>query len=225
VKLSVLVPTYNESQTLPIILERVLSLPLEKEIIVVDDGSTDDTDRILADYGARNDVRVLRHDRNRGKGSAVRSAIPHITGDVAVIQDADLECDPRDFLRLMDPIRRGDARVVYGVRSLSSYLYLSYALGARFLSLLASMLFGQMLRDVGTCYKMIDADLLKSLPLEAKRFDLDMEITARIARRGIRIHEAPIGYRPRTFQEGKKVRWHDGFPAVRVLFKVRFAKP
>jgi dolichol-phosphate mannosyltransferase len=223
VKLSVLIPTYNEAKTLPALLDRVLSVPLEKELIIVDDGSTDDTGRLLESYQNRKDIRILRHDRNRGKGSAVRTAIPNITGEVAVIQDADLEYDPLDFPHLMEPIRRGEARVVYGVRRFSPYSYWTYALGGKFLSLLTSLLFGQYLRDVNTCYKMIDATLLRALPLEGKGFDLDLEITARIARQGIRIHEIPIGYRPRSFQEGKKIRWRDGAAAIGVLVRLRFS--
>jgi len=223
VKLSVLIPTYNEAKTLPVLLDRVLSVPLEKELIIVDDGSTDDTGRILTDYETWEDIRIVRHDRNRGKGAAVRSAIPHITGDIAVIQDADLEYDPMDLPRLMETLRRGEARVVYGVRRFSPYSYWTYALGGKFLSLLTSVLFGQYLRDVNTCYKMIDATLLRALPLKGKGFDLDLEITARIARQGIRIHEIPIGYRPRSFQEGKKIRWKDGAAAIGILVRLRFS--
>jgi dolichol-phosphate mannosyltransferase len=222
VKLSILIPTYNEAKTLPILLDRVLSVPVEKELVIVDDGSTDETGRILEGYQSVENILIIRHDRNLGKGSAVRTAIPHITGEIAVIQDADLEYDPMDFPRLMEPIQRGEARVVYGVRKFSPYSYWTYALGGRFLSLLTSILFGQPLRDVNTCYKMIDPKLLKSLPLEGTRFDLDLEITARIARQGIRIHEIPIRYKPRSFQEGKKICWKDGAVAVGVLLKVRF---
>jgi dolichol-phosphate mannosyltransferase len=222
VKLSILIPTYNEAKTLPILLDRVLSVPVEKELVIVDDGSTDETGRILEGYQSVENIRIIRHDRNLGKGSAVRTAIPHITGEIAVIQDADLEYDPMDFPCLMEPIQRGEARVVYGVRRFSPYSCWAYAMGGRFLSLLTSILFGQPLRDVNTCYKMIDSKLLKSLPLEGTRFDLDLEITARIARQGIKIHEIPIRYKPRSFLEGKKVRWKDGAVAVGVLLKVRF---
>lgn len=224
VKLSVLIPTYNEAKTLPILVESVLSVPVEKELVIVDDGSTDGTGRILAGYEAREGIRIVRHDRNRGKGSAVRSAIPHITGPIAVIQDADLECDPRDLPRLMEPFLKGRAQVVYGVRNVSPLAYRSYALGGKLLSVMASILLGQPLRDINTCYKMIDSALLKSLPLEGTRFDLDMEITARVARRGIRIHQVPIGYQPRSFQEGKKIRWTDGAIAAGVLLKIRFSR-
>jgi hypothetical protein len=144
---------------------------------------------------------------------------------VAVIQDADLEYDPADLPRLLEPFRRGEAQVVYGVRRFVPRSYWTYAAGGKFLSLLASILFGQYLRDVNTCYKMIDAALLKSLPLAGTGFDLDLEITAQIARRGIRIHEIPIRYQPRRFREGKKIRWKDGATGAGVLLRIRLGRP
>ncbi|MCX5852599.1 MAG: glycosyltransferase family 2 protein [Deltaproteobacteria bacterium] len=223
-KLSVIIPTYNEAKTLPAILRQVIAVPVDKEIIIVDDGSGDQTPSVLDMYKDNVDITILRHQRNMGKGRAIRSAINHVTGDIVIIQDADLEYDPSDYVKLIRPIEEGEAETVYGVRTGSRHSYLRYYLGGKMLSILASFLFGQWLKDISTCYKVFKAELIHSIPFECSRFDFDFEITAKILKRGIRIKEVPIRYYPRSFTEGKKIRWTDGIMAAWTLCKYRFAE-
>ncbi len=221
-KLSVIIPVFNEARTLRALLAKVVAVPLEKEIIIVDDGSTDETPAILASYAGRPGMRVITHTTNLGKGMAVRSAIPYISGEATIIQDADLEYDPQDYPRLLEPVAAGAAQVVYGARRGPRHSYLPYHLGGRLLSLLADLLYGQRLMDIHTGYKLFDSRLLTSLPLRCMGFEFCPEVTARIGKRGIQIYEMPIRYEPRTFAEGKKIRWVDGVVAAWTLVEYRF---
>jgi len=217
-KLSVIIPVYNEQETIHQILERVAAVPVEKEIIVVDDGSSDGTAESLAASQLK-DLRFLRHPHNRGKGAAVRTALAAVSGDVVVIQDADLEYDPRDYLKLLAPIQRGEAQVVYGVRDLSGQRHL-VRWGNRFLTWLTNLLYGTRLADMETCYKMMTTAVARSLPLRANRFEIEPEITAKLIKRGHRIHQVPIRYTPRI--QKKLSPWRDGLPALWTLIKYRF---
>jgi len=226
-RVSVLVPVYNEAGTVAAILTKVLAVDLPKEVIVVDDGSTDGTGELLTEFARLHpEVRVLRHRGNRGKGAAIRTALAQASGDVVVIQDADLEYDPGDFPRLLAPITRGEADVVYGsrVRGRNRMSYLRYYLGGRLVSLCASLLFGYWLTDEPTCYKMFRRDLVAGMTLEADGFDFCPEVTAKLLRRGVRYREVPIRYSPRSMTEGKKIRARDGLLAIWTLGKLRFCR-
>lgn len=224
-KLSIIIPVYNEKSTIRAVIDAVTSIPVEKEIIVVDDGSTDGTKDALEEIKKkREDVKVIFLAENMGKGFAIRMAIPEITGDFAVIQDADLEYNPMDLIKMMRVLEERNADVVYGSRVLgknpkSSF---SFYLGGRFLSFLTNILYRTSITDEPTCYKMFKSDLLKSLDLECVGFEFCPEVTAKIAKRGIKILEVPIRYNPRTRKEGKKIRWKDGLIAIWTLIKHRF---
>ncbi len=216
-KLSVLMPVYNEAVGVAEILRRVAAVPIEKEIIVVDDCSTDDTWSILQGLCIPG-LRLFRHQVNRGKGAAIRTALAQATGDAVIIQDADLEYDPQDYLRLLPPLVEGKAKVVYGARPLHKQRpLLQY--GNRFLTWVTNILYGTRLTDMETCYKLMAADVARGLQIECNRFDIEPEITAKIARRGYRIIEVPISYAPR--QEKKLSPWKDGLPALRALIRYR----
>jgi len=220
-KLSVLMPVYNEQDGLELILQRVAAVEMDKEIIVVDDCSTDATAEILAGIEIAG-LRKERHPVNRGKGAAIRTALAAATGDAVIIQDADLEYDPVDYPALLAPILRGEAQAVYGVRDLSKQKGMM-RLGNQFLTALTNLLYGTRLHDMETCYKVMTIDVARRLEIECNRFDLEPEITAKIARQGCRIVEAPISYEPR---EAKKLSpWRDGWPAVRALFRYLTWKP
>jgi glycosyltransferase involved in cell wall biosynthesis len=226
-KLSVVVPVFNERNTLVEILRRMRAVEMpdgiEREIIVVDDGSDDGTRDVLKQLGDST-VRVIMHDHNQGKGAALRTGFAHMTGDYVLIQDADLEYDPEDWPRLMHPIIRGRARVVYGSRFTGerrNMLFLHW-IGNRFLSLTTNILYNTTLSDMETCYKLIDRTLIDDMTLTADRFDFEPEITAKILKRGVRIYEVPISYAGREFDEGKKITWRDGFAALWTLVKYRF---
>jgi dolichol-phosphate mannosyltransferase len=221
IKLSVLMPVYNEEDGLETILRRVAAVDVAKEIIVVDDCSTDATSEILAKLDLP-DLRVERHPVNRGKGAGIRTALAAATGDAVIIQDADLEYDPADYGALLAPILRGEAKVVYGVRDFSSQKAMM-RLGNQFLTWLTNLLYGTRLHDMETCYKVMTIDVARRLDLECNRFDLEPEITAKVVRLGQRIVEVPIAYWPR---EAKKLSpWRDGLPAVRALLRYRTWKP
>jgi glycosyltransferase involved in cell wall biosynthesis len=217
-RLSVIVPVYNEASTLETIIARVREVPLPVEVIAVNDASTDGTDAVLGRLRAAGQVDVVIHQpRNRGKGAAIRAGIACATGDVIVVQDADLEYDPGDFVRLIGPIQVGKADAVYGSRFLGAehrVLYFWHSVGNRCLTLLSNMLTDLNLTDMETCYKMVRAPLLKSLALTADRFGFEPEVTARLAQARARIWEMPISYSGRTYAEGKKIGWRDGLAAI-----------
>lgn len=224
-KLTILIPVYNEEATVEELLRRVRAVPLEKEILVCDDGSTDGTARILSQVEAATGVRIFRHEVNRGKGAALRTLIPKATGDVVMIQDADLEYNPQEYEQLLAPIRERKTNVVYGSRFLGSgrAMFFWHALGNKFLTLLTNMLYDSTLSDMETCYKVFRRELLQSLSLRARRFDIEPEITAQILKRGERIWEVPITYAGREYSEGKKITWKDGVIAVLVLIRIKFS--
>lgn len=221
--LSVIMPIYNEKATLPEILQSVLAVPVDKEIIVVDDGSTDGTGEFLKNISDKG-IKVVRYESNRGKGSAIRTALPLVEGQLVIIQDGDLEYDPRDYLALMRALDDSQG-VVYGSRNLrlaNTRGPTAYWLGGVLLSDLANILYGLHLTDVFTCYKLFRADIIKAIPLECVGFEFCAEVTAKVAMQGISIKEVPIRYLPRTFLEGKKIRWTDGLKAAWTLIKYRF---
>ena len=224
-RVSFLIAAYNEAATVGEVLERVDALEFEKQVIVVDDGSTDDTPRILERWRAEGDGRLVLRQPNRGKGAAIRAAIPHVDGKIAVIQDADLEYDPADVPALIEPIERGVADVVFGSRITGgrpqrAYLFW-HLVGNRFLSLVTNVLYNTTLHDMETGYKAFRSDVLLSLPLRSDDFGIEPEITAKVCLRGLRIYELPIAYYGRTYAEGKKITWRDGFKALYVLVAVR----
>ena len=224
---SVLIPAYDERQTIEAVIRRVSELPLRLEIVAVDDGSRDGTAEVLAQLEAAiSTLQVLRHPENRGKGAAMRTAIAASTGDVVVVQDADLEYDPRDVPRLIDPIVTGIADVVYGSRLRGgqpqrAHLFWHYA-GNRFLSLLTNVLFNTTISDMEVGYKAFRGDLIRSVELVSNDFGFEPEVTAKVLRRpGVRLYELPISYYGRTYAEGKKITWRDGVKAVVTLVRFR----
>jgi glycosyltransferase involved in cell wall biosynthesis len=224
VRISFIVPVHNEAATIEEVVARVHGLDLDKQVIVVDDGSTDETPDLLESLASRQDILVLRRP-HRGKGAAVRAAIPFVDGDVAVIQDADLEYDPADVPSLVEPIERGVADVVFGSRLSGGRPQRAFAfwhlVGNRFLSLLTNVLFNTTLSDVETGYKAFRAEVLCSLDLRSDDFAIEVEIAAKVCRRNLRVYELPIAYYGRTYAEGKKITWRDGFKAVWVLVGLR----
>lgn len=230
--LSVLIPAYNEEKTIAELLQRVWDAPLpeglKKEIVVVDDCSTDQTASCIQTFmekcpGAN--VRCIRHIENGGKGRALRTAIASAKGDIMIVQDADLECDPNDYAVLLPPILSGREVVIYGSRFLNPEQVCKFRMfywGGCLVTAVANLLYNQRLTDEPTCYKMFDAELLRSIPLTCEGFEFCPEITAKLAKRGFRIKEVPIHYYPRTKQEGKKIKWHDGLLAIWTLIRYRF---
>jgi glycosyltransferase involved in cell wall biosynthesis len=225
VRVSFIVPAYNEAATIVEVLDRVSELELDKQIVVVDDGSTDGTAELVERWRDGRDGVVLLRKNNGGKGSAVRAGIAHAEGDIAVIQDADLEYDPADVPALIEPIQRGHADVVFGSRLSGgrpqrAYLFW-HLVGNRFLSLLTNVLYNTTLSDMETGYKAFRMEILRSLDLRQDDFGIEPEITAKICKRKLRVYELPIAYYGRTYAEGKKITWRDGFKAIRVLVGVR----
>jgi glycosyltransferase involved in cell wall biosynthesis len=227
-KIAFLVPAYNEAATVRGVLEAIDALGLDRQIVVVDDGSTDDTAAIVRAYAEGSPGIVLLQQPNQGKGAALRHGIPHLDGDIAVIQDADLEYDPAEVPHLVEPIELGVADVVYGSRLSGGRAQRAYMfwhlMGNRFLSLLTGVLFNTTLSDMETGYKAFRLEILKSLPLTEDQFGIEPEITGWICRRHLRIYEVPISYYGRTYAEGKNITWRDGFRAVWVLLRVRVAR-
>lgn len=227
-RVSFLVPAYNEERTIGEVLERIDALGLDAQIVVVDDGSEDGTAEVVERFASGRDDVVLLRQPNRGKGAAVRAAIPHADGEISVIQDADMEYDPKDVPALIDPIVRGAADVVYGsrlsgARPQRAYLFW-HMVGNRFLSVLTGLLYNTTLSDMETGYKALRAEILRSLDLRQDGFGIEPEITAKICKRGLRVYELPVSYYGRTYAEGKKITWRDGLKAVWVLLSVRFAR-
>ena len=223
--LDVIIPIYNEENTLEEVIEKVLASPLHPTIIAVDDGSSDGTREILKRHGGNERVRVASHERNLGKGAAVRTGIGLATGDIVLVQDADLEYDPDDFGAILAQFEDPDVQVVYGSRRLkpSNPICSSmFLLGGATLTWFTNLLYGTGITDEPTCYKAFRRELLQSLPLRCSRFEFCPEVTAIVARRGIRIREVPISYSPRSRAEGKKIGLRDWFEAVYTLLRYRF---
>jgi glycosyltransferase involved in cell wall biosynthesis len=218
---------YNERRTILEVLERIEGLELDSQVIVVDDGSNDGTELLLREWRERHPEAVVVRQANRGKGAAIRTAIPHIDGDIAVIQDADMEYDPADVPALVEPIERGSADVVYGSRLSGgrpqrAYLFW-HLVGNRFLSLLTGLLYNTTLTDMETGYKAFRSDVLRSLELRQDDFSIEPEITAKICKLNLRVYQLPIAYYGRTYEEGKKITWRDGFKAIWVLVRIRLS--
>lgn len=220
--LSVVIPVYNEVDTIREILECVRAVDIDKEIILVDDGSTDGTREILRGM-SDNTTKVVLHERNMGKGAALRTGFQNVTGDIVIIQDADLEYDPNQYPKLIQPILDGKADVVYGSRFVTGdyrrVLYFWHMVGNSFLTLLSNMFTNLNLTDMETCYKVFRREVLEKFIIEENRFGFEPEITAKIAKLNVRIYETGISYSGRTYKEGKKIGWKDGFSAIRCILK------
>jgi glycosyltransferase involved in cell wall biosynthesis len=228
IRLSVVIPVYNESETVERLLRLVREVPLWLEVIVVDDGSTDGTRDLLPDLEGTLIDTLIMHEHNQGKGAALRTGFKHATGDVVVVQDADMEYDPREFPLLLRPILTGKADAVYGSRFLGGphrVLFFWHSIGNRVLTLLSNMFTDLNLTDMETCYKMVRRELLHSLPLSANRFGIEPELTARLAQAHARIYELPISYDGRSYAEGKKIGWKDGVSALWSIVKYNLAGP
>ena len=229
ITVSIVVPAYNEVATVGRLLRRVARVPVPKEVIVVDDGSTDGTRPLLGELKEDGLIDQLHfHERNRGKGAALRTGFGHATGDVVVVQDADLEYDPGEIPRLLGPIAEGRADAVYGSRFLGGprrVLFFWHTLGNRFLTLLSNLFTNLNLTDMETCQKLVRTELLQSLPLTVNRFGIEPEITARLAQAKARIYELPISYHGRTYAEGKKIGWKDGLSAIWFIFRCNLLGP
>ncbi len=225
-KLTVVIPVYNEHNTLPEILRRVQATGLADEIILVDDGSTDGTrDLLPALAEAHPNLHIILHERNQGKGAAVRTGLQHASGDIILIQDADLEYDPRDYPALLQPILEGVADVVYGSRFLGAPrrpVMFWHMVANKLLTLLTNLLYNTILTDMETGYKVFRREVIDGLQLRARRFDFEPEFTAKILRRKVRLFEVPIRFNPRDYSEGKKIGLKDAFQAVWALFRYRF---
>lgn len=228
-RLSVIIPAYNEAATLEKILGRVRSTGKVEELIVVDDGSSDETPAILQRRLAAGTpgLKILRHEKNRGKGAAIRTGLAAVTGELVLVQDADLEYDPADYGVLLAPFADPAVRAVYGSRNLQKNPQSSFSFywGGRLLSWITNRLYGSQITDESTGFKVVRTDLLRELALEAEGFEFCAEVTGKLLRAGVRIHEVPVSYRPRSRREGKKIRWSDGLVAIRTLLKYRAGRP
>lgn len=231
-KLSVIIPVYNEQETILEIIRRVKAVKIPKEIILVDDFSKDGTRDILKGIKDKN-IKIVFHERNFGKGHAIRTGLSHVTGDIVIIQDADLEYDPEEYKKLIEPIEKGIAKVVYGTRFpkrkghpsiLHPYSSLSnpYYVANKILTTASNLLYNAGITDEPTCYKVFSADVLKNLNLKCERFEFCPEVTAKVRKKGYTIYEVPISYSPRSVNEGKKINWKDGLEAIWTLIKYRF---
>lgn len=225
-KLSIIIPIFNERELLPKVLEKVGALDIEKELILVDDCSRDGTREFLKDYaGAHPEAKVVYHKRNQGKGAAIRTGLKHVTGEIVIIQDADLEYDPAEIPEIIQPIIDGRTKVTYGSRFLGrtpTGMRLPNYVANRLLALFVAILYGQVITDEATAYKAFRTDVIKGIPLSCKRFEFCPEITAKLLMSGYRIHEVPVTFFARTFEEGKKIGWRDFITAVKTLVFCRF---
>ena len=222
-KLSVIMPVYNEERTIQEIVKRVLEVPLEKELVIVDDCSNDRTSELLKVYVNKAEIKVLRHEKNQGKGAAIRTGIQAATGDMIIIQDADLEYDPAEYPILVKPIVEGRADVVYGSRFLGLHrvFFFYHYLGNKFLTFLTNLLYNTMLTDMETCYKVFRAEVLKGITIKSHRFNFEPEITAKVFKKKLRVYEMPISYYGRDYSEGKKIGLRDVLPAIWAILKYR----
>jgi glycosyltransferase involved in cell wall biosynthesis len=225
-KISVVIPVYNEIDTIEEILVRVDQVAIKKEIIVIDDFSNDGTRERLKKIAAGKDsVKVIYHSRNRGKGAALRTGFESVTGDIIIIQDADLEYDPNEYPKLLEPILDGRADVVYGSRFIGGphrVLFFWHYVGNKFLTLISNALTNLNLTDMETCYKVFKSQILRDINLKSNRFGFEPEFTAKVAKKRLRIYEVPISYSGRTYSEGKKITWKDGIVALCLIFWYRF---
>jgi glycosyltransferase involved in cell wall biosynthesis len=225
-KLSIIIPVYNEEKTIVQIINRVLKVPLKnikKEIIIVDDFSQDNSRNILKKIKDKN-IKIFFHKKNFGKGYAIRTALKHATGDLILIQDADFEYKPEEYPKLLEPIIKNKAKVVYGVRFTEQHKprYKFYYLGNLILTSITNILYNSKIKDMETCYKVFKKEIIRDMKLKSKRFDFEPEITAKILKKGYKIFEVPITYKSRSIVEGKKISWKDGLKAVYYLIKYRF---
>jgi len=221
-KISIIIPVFNEEKTITTIIRQINNVVgFQKKIIVIDDASVDGTSRKLMEIKG---IKLITHQKNLGKGFAIRSGIEAATGDYVLVQDADLEYDPQDILSMIKPIIQGKAEVVYGSRFTGSRrnMFFWHWMGNQLLTLVTNILYNTTLSDMETCYKLIPLKLIKSLNLESKRFEFEPEVTAKILKKNIRIWEVPISYAGREYNEGKKITWRDGIPALWTLLKYRF---
>ena len=230
--LSIIIPAYNEEKTIAQLLQKVIAVNLiaetQKEIVIVDDCSEDTTGKIVQEFinsHLSEKIILIKQDRNQGKGAAIRKGLASITGDYVIIQDADLEYNPEDYNVLLKTFGDKNLKVIYGSRFLNKankHSYQTFYLGGRIVTFIANILFNQHLTDEPTCYKFFDTAFLKSIPLKCKKFEFCPEVTAKVAKRGIKIKEVPIHYYPRRMEEGKKIQWTDGVAAMWTLLKYRF---
>ncbi len=222
-KLSVIIPCYNEKATIKEVVNRVKRTHWSKEIIIVDDGSTDGTKQLLETMKSQ-DLKVIFQPINQGKGAAIKAGLSQSTGNYIIIQDADLEYDPEDWEALIKPIQKGVARVVYGSRFTGKHrnMFFCHWFGNKFLTFITDLLYNTTISDMETGYKIFASDIIKSIRLRSNRFDFEPEVTAKILKKGVRIYEVPISYAGREFREGKKITWKDGFVAFYTLIKYRF---
>jgi len=225
-KLSIIIPCYNEKNTIAEVLRRINNeVKISFEVIVVDDGSSDGTKQILEDLKSKYNFVFLHHNENLGKGQAIKTALSFVSGDYLIIQDADLEYHPKDYAVLLECALKSNAQVVYGSRHLNpkvKHSYMSFYLGGIFLTWLVNILYGTKITDEATCYKLFKREVFQDVKLDCRGFEFCPEITAKIAKKGIKIYEVPINYYPRHKDEGKKIKWKDGFKAVWVLIKYKF---